>query len=188
MPGASSIRASGGGVDVRSGAVAAGAVAGAGAGCAAAPGPGRARGGLDGHRRAVAARGASVADLRAGVFRPGWSRLVLELTGPMLVTRPGWRPRGRARCCGCGWTRRRRRTLPRRRRCPSLPEWAAPVAADLPRAAPRGDGPMVVVLDPGHGGIDPGAERDERDRGGADADLCARVEGGAAARRAASPW
>ena len=26
-------------------------------------------------------------DLRAGVFRPGWSRLVLELPGPMLVAR-----------------------------------------------------------------------------------------------------
>jgi N-acetylmuramoyl-L-alanine amidase len=31
--------------------------------------------------------------------------------------------------------------------------------ADLPRPERLGDGPVVVVLDPGHGGIDPGAER-----------------------------
>jgi len=37
--------------------------------------------------------------------------------------------------------------------------WALPPVADLPRPLPQGAGPLVVVLDPGHGGIDPGAER-----------------------------
>ena len=43
---------------------------------------------------------------------------------------------------------------------PDLPEWAAPDAADLIPPLPEGTGPIAVVLDPGHGGIDPGAERD----------------------------
>ena len=101
-----------------------------------------------------------MADLRAGVFRPGWSRLVLELAGPMLVTAAGMATEAAARCCGCGLSLRRPRPLRPRRRCPSRRNGRAPVAADLPAPLPRGDGPLVVVLDPGHGGIDPGAERD----------------------------
>ena len=38
--------------------------------------------------------------------------------------------------------------------------WALPQAAELTPVPPRGEGPLIVVLDPGHGGIDPGAERD----------------------------
>jgi N-acetylmuramoyl-L-alanine amidase len=40
-----------------------------------------------------------------------------------------------------------------------LPEWAAPDPAKVTAPKPEGAGPIVVVLDPGHGGIDPGAER-----------------------------
>jgi N-acetylmuramoyl-L-alanine amidase len=43
---------------------------------------------------------------------------------------------------------------------PDLPEWAVPDATEIPPPLPRGSGPVTVVLDPGHGGIDPGAERD----------------------------
>ena len=32
---------------------------------------------------------AGVLGLRAGVFRPGWSRLVVDLNGPMLVDQAG---------------------------------------------------------------------------------------------------
>jgi N-acetylmuramoyl-L-alanine amidase len=45
---------------------------------------------------------------------------------------------------------------------PNDPEWDLPTAAVLP-VAPKvrpGDGLLRVVLDPGHGGIDPGAERE----------------------------
>lgn len=38
-----------------------------------------------------------VADLRAGVFRPGWSRLVIELRGPMVVERAGMETEGGTR-------------------------------------------------------------------------------------------
>ena len=102
-----------------------------------------------------------LADLRAGAVRAGWSRLVLELAGPMTVTSAGMKT-------GDG------RALLTIRLDPATPEdfaakagqpepaeWALPKAADLPKPLPRGTGPLVVVLDPGHGGIDPGAERDK---------------------------
>ncbi|TGD45217.1 N-acetylmuramoyl-L-alanine amidase [Pseudotabrizicola sediminis] len=109
----------------------------------------------------VARRSEAVLDLRAGVVRQGWSRLVMELAGPHLVTQAEMltgesgakvrlmlEPAGAAEFAAAA----------------ALPEpegWAVPLGADLPRATPRGAGPLVVVLDPGHGGIDPGAERDE---------------------------
>ncbi len=43
---------------------------------------------------------------------------------------------------------------------PEPAEWALPTAAELPPPVVRGEGPVLVLLDPGHGGIDPGAERD----------------------------
>lgn len=98
-------------------------------------------------------------EMRAGVFRPGWSRLVLELAQPMLVSRSEMRTDGA--------------TVVQLRLEPALPEafaaeaslpepadWALPKAVTLPKPQPRGTGPLKVVLDPGHGGLDPGAERD----------------------------
>jgi N-acetylmuramoyl-L-alanine amidase len=41
---------------------------------------------------------------------------------------------------------------------PEPPGWALPKPAPLVPVPPRGKGPLIVVLDPGHGGIDPGAE------------------------------
>lgn len=41
---------------------------------------------------------------------------------------------------------------------PEPPGWALPHPAALQPVPPRGSGPLVVVLDPGHGGLDPGAE------------------------------
>ena len=99
-----------------------------------------------------------ITDLRAGVFRPGWSRLVAELPGPMTVVS--------AQMVTEGPTRVELRLQPASAQdfataaaAPEPPGWALPPAADLPRPQPAGKGPVVVVLDPGHGGIDPGAER-----------------------------
>jgi len=98
-----------------------------------------------------------VAGLRAGVFRPGWSRLVLELTAPMVVTSAAMET--------TDGTHIALRLEPatevefaQRAAQPDPPGWALPDAADLPPPAARGEGPLVVVLDPGHGGLDPGAE------------------------------
>jgi N-acetylmuramoyl-L-alanine amidase len=97
--------------------------------------------------------------MRAGRFRPGWSRLVLEWDGPHRVTR--------AEMTTGDETRLEIRLDPTDPAAfaaetarPDLPEWGLPEAADLVAPLPDGAGPLVVVLDPGHGGIDPGAERD----------------------------
>ncbi len=41
---------------------------------------------------------------------------------------------------------------------PDDPDWAFLMAADPAAPPPPEDGPLVVVIDPGHGGLDPGAE------------------------------
>lgn len=102
---------------------------------------------------------ARLGELRAGSFRPGWSRLVMELQAPLTVMTAEM-------VTDAGATVRLQLApstpaeFARQAALPEPPEWALPTAADLPPPAPRGTGPLVVVLDPGHGGIDPGAERD----------------------------
>lgn len=109
---------------------------------------------------AVAQAAPQVADLRAGVFRAGWSRLVLELRGPMLVALSEMR----TGATGAEIRLRLREATPAEfaeaAAWPEPAEWALPKGAELTAPAPRGSGPVIVVLDPGHGGIDPGAERD----------------------------
>jgi len=102
---------------------------------------------------------AALRGLRAGVFRAGWSRLVIELAGPMRVAS--------AEMTTDPATVVRLRLLPVAQAdfavLAALPEpadWALPDPADLPAARHADDGPLIVVLDPGHGGLDPGAERD----------------------------
>ena len=98
--------------------------------------------------------------LRAGAFRPGWSRLVLELAGPLKVARAemvtGDEPRIELVLAP---TDAASFALDAAR--PDLPDWALPEAAAVVPPLPEGGGPLVVVLDPGHGGIDPGAERED---------------------------
>ena len=97
--------------------------------------------------------------LRAGRFRPGWSRMVLELSGPMTVDRAGMTTGAETRLDVVLVPTDAARFAVEAAR-PDLPDWALPEAAALAAPLPQGSGPLVVVLDPGHGGIDPGAERD----------------------------
>ena len=97
--------------------------------------------------------------LRAGVFRPGWSRLVMDLAGPMALARSEMTTEAD--------TRLTLRLEPVGQAVfadlaaqPEPPEWAMPSLTDLAAPALRRDGRLIVVIDPGHGGIDPGAERD----------------------------
>ncbi|WP_254813670.1 N-acetylmuramoyl-L-alanine amidase [Rhodovulum sp. ES.010] len=100
---------------------------------------------------------------RAGAVRPGWSRLVLELDGPYALhsaEMPRIPATGRARLTV------RLRPTDRESFAAAAPKPAAalrglPEAEPLPPPPRRQDGvrPLRVVLDPGHGGIDPGAER-----------------------------
>lgn len=104
-----------------------------------------------------------IGGVRVGGFRAGWSRMVVDLEAPLRLVSAGMGRESEARAV--------------------LTLKLAPEAADnyalsagtppdarlvtrdpvtAPAAEPRliGDGPLKVVLDPGHGGIDPGAERD----------------------------
>lgn len=97
-----------------------------------------------------------VSGIRAGRAREGWSRLSLELAGPMVVTTAWMETEGlsggamvhlemvQSDAASFAETAR-------------LEERAAPVPSS---PAPRADGKIVVALDPGHGGVDPGAQRE----------------------------
>lgn len=108
---------------------------------------------------AIPRAGAAVTGLRAGVFRPGWSRLVVDLAGPMTVAGAGLQTGAETRLTvNLALATPERFAIEAAR--PEPPGWAPAPAPVLPEGVARAPGgPVVVVLDPGHGGIDPGAER-----------------------------
>ena len=98
--------------------------------------------------------------IRAGVFRPGWSRLVLELSGAQTVSLAEMVTSDTGAVIRLHLTPTDEASFARAAALPEPAGWAAPDAATLTPPVAKGAGPVVVVLDPGHGGIDPGAERD----------------------------
>lgn len=104
-----------------------------------------------------------VTDLRAGAGLPGWSRLVLELDGPYGVVRAGLLPGEGGAVITLRLASISQATFTARAGDADQVLWGLPPKSQLAgmsRQRQRGEGPLVVVLDPGHGGIDPGAERD----------------------------
>jgi len=108
-----------------------------------------------------------VEGLRMGGIRPGWSRMVVDLAGPFAIETADATtdresggavievilgevtPAAFADVAGA----------------PPLPGWER-AEGGLPavkRARQTGEETLLVLLDPGHGGIDPGAERDGAD-------------------------
>ena len=108
-----------------------------------------------------------ISALRFGAFQPGWSRLVADLAEPMVpaeVGMPADPENGGARL---EITLRTvdAETFAEAAGAPVDPAWTAALTTP-PKPAPRAPDRFTVVLDPGHGGIDPGAEReglDEKD-------------------------
>ena len=101
--------------------------------------------------------------LRFGTVRPGVSRLVAELAAPLVLVQAAMtvQPETGAAQINIDLQKADKETFSEMSgvlRDPAfdLPDSAAPPAAPAPAL---GDGPVIVVLDPGHGGIDPGAER-----------------------------
>jgi N-acetylmuramoyl-L-alanine amidase len=101
---------------------------------------------------------AVVTDLRAGVFRPGWSRLVLQLSAPHLVGEAGMDTTDQGAVVRLRLDPASPADFAAAAARPEPPGWALPPAAAVTPPSPRSDGRLTVVLDPGHGGIDPGAE------------------------------
>ncbi|THH38950.1 N-acetylmuramoyl-L-alanine amidase [Aliishimia ponticola] len=101
----------------------------------------------------------SVSGLRFGVFRPGWSRLVADLSAPMLpsdVQMEIDEDSGAARF-SLALHPATVEEFAAASGAPARVDWG-PVA-QTPFVAPTVPDRFTVVIDPGHGGIDPGAER-----------------------------
>lgn len=109
-----------------------------------------------------------ISDVVTGRADAGWSRMVLTLTGPMAVDQAGMITDD-----ADGSATVQLRLLPVRQA--EFADLAAhvPLGVQLPpvpveaAVGPRGDGPIMIAIDPGHGGVDPGAQR----RGQDEADL-----------------
>ncbi|WP_209503631.1 MULTISPECIES: N-acetylmuramoyl-L-alanine amidase [unclassified Ruegeria] len=107
-----------------------------------------------------------ISGVQFGAYVPGWSRLVLELGAPMAVTKAEMlvaEDSGAALLSldlkGTDFD-----AFNASAGAPRNPGWDLPEPADVPQAAVRSaDRPLRVMLDPGHGGIDPGAETDAID-------------------------
>ncbi len=99
-------------------------------------------------------------DARFGAFRPGWSRLVVDLTGPMRVVEGGMRvdPASSVADLLIRLEPSSAEAFAAAAGAPPDPHWD--LTPEAPPAADPEDPTIVVAIDPGHGGIDPGAERD----------------------------
>jgi len=106
-----------------------------------------------------------VLELRSGTFRQGWSRLVLELDGPYAVRQAGMDTAGASAVITVQIAPVSAEVFAANAGAARDPLWDFPKPAIVGGAKRRqtGDGPLVVVLDPGHGGIDPGAENGAHD-------------------------
>jgi N-acetylmuramoyl-L-alanine amidase len=99
--------------------------------------------------------------LEWGHASPGWTRLTAELAGPMAVTEAwestGTGPQIRVRLEPVALA-----DFAARAGAPVATRWQLPEPASVaaPRRRQTGEVPLLVALDPGHGGLDPGAEAD----------------------------
>ena len=99
-----------------------------------------------------------VGGLRYGLFRPGNSRVVVDLTGPVRITTHGALAKP---------DRLMFDLLPVAKskyeagQSVAMNNWKPPTAAaiPMPRPKPQDVATRLIVLDPGHGGVDPGAVR-----------------------------
>ncbi len=101
--------------------------------------------------------------VRAGVFRPGWSRIVFELNAPFKVEEAGMVAMADGNVqVALSLQKTDADSFAATTGAPAQALFTIANADTPPLPAhtrQTGDRPLVVVLDPGHGGIDPGAER-----------------------------
>lgn len=107
-----------------------------------------------------------ISGVQFGAYVPGWSRLVLELGAPMAVATAelSVAEDSGAALLSLDLKGTDFDAFNASAGAPRNPGWDLPEPADVPQAAVRSaDRPLRVMLDPGHGGIDPGAETDAID-------------------------
>lgn len=102
-----------------------------------------------------------IGDVQFGTYVPGWSRMVVSLSSPMEVTQAGLnvnQTTGGARLAVM-LEPVAADVFAQQSGAPRDPRWDLPEPAEVAAPPERDeDAPLRVVLDPGHGGIDPGAE------------------------------
>jgi N-acetylmuramoyl-L-alanine amidase len=105
-------------------------------------------------------RSEAITGIRLGPYRTGWSRLILGLDAPMAVAEAGMRvdPDTGAATLRLALVPSDAAGFAAGAGLPADPDWGVPKLV-LPEPVPGDDDRLVVVLDPGHGGIDPGAQR-----------------------------
>ncbi|MGH1459548.1 MAG: N-acetylmuramoyl-L-alanine amidase [Paracoccaceae bacterium] len=100
--------------------------------------------------------------VRMGGFRPGWSRMVVELAAPMGLDSAAMRidPQSGKADLTLDLSPRSQEAFAAFAGLPEDPRWDLPEPQPLPRkpALRQADDPLAVVIDAGHGGIDPGAQ------------------------------
>lgn len=108
----------------------------------------------------------ALGSVRFGTYVPGWSRLVAELAGPLAVQTSSMTvdPVTGAAHLGLELVPTDPESFAAASGAPFDPRWdlPQPVLNAAPEVKAPG-APLVVVIDPGHGGIDPGAQTDGRD-------------------------
>lgn len=115
-------------------------------------------------------RANGINEARFGQYRPGWTRMILDLDGPLALASSDMRidtETGQAKL-NLILKRTTAEDFAARSVAPADPDWGTPLVANVDPARERqsGNGKLVVVIDPGHGGVDPGAQRggyDEKD-------------------------
>ena len=113
-------------------------------------------GGLDARRFNSARR---VTDIRFGPYRPGWTRMVLDLAEPLTLAEAEMTRDGQTAWLHLRLTRTSPADFAAAAGAPPDPGWDALSAQALRGLDQHPQDSFVVVLDPGHGGIDPGAQR-----------------------------
>lgn len=109
-------------------------------------------------------QGARALDVRFGTLKPGWSRMVIDLGAPLAIQSVGMtvsEVEGKAQM-NISLRPVSEAEFADQSGAPVDPDWEL-VQVDPTLATPRrlDFGDTVVVIDPGHGGIDPGAERSD---------------------------
>ena len=106
---------------------------------------------LPAHFERVAERLDGVTSVRYGWFQPGTYRIVLDLAGPAALTEVSIAPDRNAHALTVAWQRADTYRFQRFGNYAGIPVPKPPPAAARPQAKP------LVVIDAGHGGVDPGA-------------------------------
>ena len=95
---------------------------------------------------------------RFGPLRAGWSRMILDLAEPVSVDAAGMRVDAVSGTAQIDVVLRSidGAAFAATAGAPDDPDWTF-LVSDTPNPPQEDDGPLVIVIDPGHGGIDPGA-------------------------------